>query len=420
MWFTKNYSELYQKALEEIKALKAKVENLEREKNNLSFGYGEALRVNKVQSNSLEIEIQKTKNDERERYTALLVERRLKEDQLLAQIKEIEEREQANLEIKDKLYEDLIKDSDGKHLRFATLMADHYTAQYYYTENALRHKRRPALKASAKIGELRIKTKEAIIFAKRMQYKYDYLFRLFPDLELYVEDDESISNITSVKNLEDLKQSIDPARHYLSRDEYLKLSENERNKLALDRYINSQKSKWQIGRDYELFTGYQYYKDGFDVEYFGIEKQLSDLGRDLVVRKNGETQIVQCKFWSQQKTIHEKHVAQLYGTTIQYILAHGNSNVKPVFVTNISLSPMAIEFAKYLNVTVFQNMPMGEFPRIKCNINQGENGEETRIYHLPMDQQYDTAKINKDGEFFAFTVEEAVQAGFRRAWKWSM
>ncbi len=124
------------------------------------------------------------------------------------------------------------------------------------------------------------------------------------------------------------------------------------------------------------------------------------------------------QYWSQQKTIHEKHIAQLYGTTIQYILANGNPNVKPVFVTNISLSPMAMEFAKYLNVIVFQNMPMGEFPRIKCNINQSENGEETRIYHLPMDQQYDTAKINKDGEFFAFSVEEAVQAGFRRAWKW--
>ena len=414
MWFTKNYSELYQRALEEIKSLEAKIESLEREKNNLSIGYNEALRINKIQSASLDIEIQRIKNDERERYAALLVERRSNEDKLLAQVKEIEEREQANLEIKDKLYEDLIKNGDGKYLRFATLMADHYTAQYHYTENALRHKRRPALKASAKIGELRIKTKEAIIFAKRMQYKYDDLFRLFPELELYVDDDESISNLTSVRNLEELKQSVDPSRQYLSRDEYLKLSENERNQLALDRYLTSQKSKWQIGRDYELFLGYQYYKDGYDIEYFGIEKQLSDLGRDLVVRKNGETHIVQCKFWSQQKTIHEKHIAQLYGTTIQYILANGN----PIFVTNISLSPMAMEFAKYLNVIVFQNMPMGEFPRIKCNINQGENGEETRIYHLPMDQQYDTAKINKDGEFFAFSVEEAVQAGFRRAWKW--
>ena len=418
MWFSKNYSELYQNALQEIKALQAKVESLEREKDNLFIGYKEALRVNKIQNTSLDIEIQKIKNDERERYAALLAQRIIIENELLEKIKEIEKREQANLEIKDKLYEDLLKDSDGKYLRFATLMADHYTAQYYYTENALKHKKRPALKASAKIGELRNKTKEAIIYAKRMQYKYDDLFRLFPELELYVDEDESISNLTSVKSLEDLKQSVDPTRQYLSRDEYLKLSENERNQLALDRYLTSQKSKWQIGRDYELFVGYKYYKDGYDVEYFGIEKQLSDLGRDLVVRKNGETQIVQCKFWSQQKTIHEKHIAQLYGTTIQYILVNGNSNVKPVFVTNISLSPMAMEFAKYLNVKVLQNLPMGEFPRIKCNINRSESGEETRIYHLPMDQQYDSAKINKDGEFFAFSVEEAAKAGFRRAWKW--
>ncbi|PLX05703.1 MAG: hypothetical protein C0596_19085 [Marinilabiliales bacterium] len=58
---------------------------------------------------------------------------------------------------------------------------------------------------------------------------------------------------------------------------------------------------------------------------------------------------------------------------------------------------------------------IGEFPRIKCNINKDENGNETRIYHLPMDQQYDRTKIDKKGELFAFTVKEAMDNGFRRA-----
>lgn len=35
-----------------------------------------------------------------------------------------------------------------------------------------------------------------------------------------------------------------------------------------------------------------------------------------------------------------------------------------------------------------------------------------------MDQQYDTVKINKSDECFAFTVREAEAKGFRRAYKW--
>lgn len=51
---------------------------------------------------------------------------------------------------------------------------------------------------------------------------------------------------------------------------------------------------------------------------------------------------------------------------------------------------------------------------IKCNI--GNNGE--KIYHLPFDQQYYRTEIKSPGEFYAWTVEEAVNAGFRRAFKY--
>lgn len=49
---------------------------------------------------------------------------------------------------------------------------------------------------------------------------------------------------------------------------------------------------------------------------------------------------------------------------------------------------------------------------IKCNVNQGN-----KIYHLPFDQQYDRTQICKPGEFYAYTVKEAVTAGFRRAYR---
>ena len=112
--------------------------------------------------------------------------------------------------------------------------------------------------------------------------------------------------------------------------------------------------------------------------------------------------------------IHEKHIAQLYGTTIQYKISNKTTKkIVPVFTTNINLSDTAKEFAKYLDVKLYENLKMEDFPRIKCNINEGN-----KIYYLPMDQQYDTTKIDGKGEFFAYTVEGAEKKKFRRAWRW--
>ena len=83
----------------------------------------------------------------------------------------------------------------------------------------------------------------------------------------------------------------------------------ERNQLALDRYKAShKKSKWQIGRDYELYIGYRYSQSGYSVDYFGSYMGLEDLGRDLICKKGNKVLIVQCKYWSSKKEIHEKHI----------------------------------------------------------------------------------------------------------------
>ena len=76
------------------------------------------------------------------------------------------------------------------------------------------------------------------------------------------------------------------------------------------------------------------------------------------------------------------------------------------------------KFAQKLGVRVIENYTMQEFPRIKCNVNRDEYGYLSKIYHLPFDQQYDRTKINKKGEFYAMTVQEAVEAGFRRAFRY--
>lgn len=52
-----------------------------------------------------------------------------------------------------------------------------------------------------------------------------------------------------------------------------------------------------------------------------------------------------------------------------------------------------------------------------CQVNKKRTGE--KIYHLPMDQQYDRTIIEKDrNEHYVKTVAEAEKAGFRRAWRW--
>lgn len=93
-----------------------------------------------------------------------------------------------------------------------------------------------------------------------------------------------------------------------------------RNQLALDRHLRSRRSKWEVGRDFERYVGYQMEQDGFAVNYFGALQGVEDLGRDLVARRDEETLIVQCKYWSRERTIHEKHIYQLYGTYCDYVI----------------------------------------------------------------------------------------------------
>lgn len=269
------------------------------------------------------------------------------------------------------------------------------------------------LRKVASIREIKKDAQEKIMAAKQAEYQLKYLIEMFPSIEDLLDLEFSALPDT---NLEDLADR-DAAKDYLSKEEWNRLSDRERNQLALDRYIAShKKSKWQIGRDYEEFIAYRYRKEGYKVDHFGAYMGLEDMGRDIIAIKGRSVHIVQCKYWSLSKTIHEKHINQLFGTAISYAIENEipSQNVKAVFVTNTTLSKTAHKFAERLKVSVCEQLEMSEFPRIKCNI--GREGE--RIYHLPFDQQYDSAKIDKPGEFYATTVKEAEQAGFRRAYKW--
>lgn len=265
------------------------------------------------------------------------------------------------------------------------------------------------------IREIRKDAQAMVAKNKEAQYQLAYLLELFPTLQDVIECEFSQLPVIKVEELSE----YDRTRDYLSKEEYEKLSTVEKNQLALDRYKESKnKTKWQIGRDYELYVGYKYMQKGYDVDCFGSYMGLEDLGRDLIAKKGDNVLIIQCKYWSSLKEIHEKHITQLFGTMASYCIENNISRdrVKGILVTNISLSRMAKKMANHLGIEYVENFKAGDYPCIKCNIGHDEYGK-TKIYHLPFDQQYDSTKIDSPGEFYAMTVKEAEEAGFRRAFK---
>ncbi len=296
--------------------------------------------------------------------------------------------------------------------RLAEMTADINCIDFDLLSQYLEFKKHPAKKKAQEVKDLKEKYKELKIKERLMRYEYDMLFYLFPELENYLEYYSYNKNDT----IDEVKENYDYVRSYVSKAEYEQLTDIERNQLALDRYILSRtKSKWAIGRDYEMFIGYEYEQKGYKVTYTGITDRLEDKGRDLIAQKDDEILIIQCKNWAKYKEIHENHICQLFGTTIQYNVEKPSLfKARPVFITSATLSETALKFAQYLNVEVIQNKKFKEFPRIKCNINNKE-----KIYHLPFDQQYDRTIIgDQNGEFYAWSVKEAVEKGFRRAKKY--
>ena len=139
------------------------------------------------------------------------------------------------------------------------------------------------------------------------------------------------------------------------------------------------------------------------------------MGIDIIATKDNEAKIIQCKRWVKEKTLHEKHIFQLYGSSLVYGMKNPDKNVIPVFVTTTNISDLARECAKILNVVSVERFPFCKYPLIKCN--KSKNGE--KIFHLPFDQQYDRVVIEiSKGEKYAWTVDEAISYGFRRAFRW--
>lgn len=287
------------------------------------------------------------------------------------------------------------------------------------TADELIRKSHPAKTSSEKVRAIAREKRELTKEVKMLRYQLGFYESIFPWLEDFKEVDvqDAIEYAKNASDTDNEENEWEYYRNYLSPEEFDKLSRNEKDQLMLDRFLNkSKKTNWEAGIEYERYIGHLFEQNGCTVIYSGAIMGVEDIGRDLIVfDTDGDVTIVQCKRWSKDKSIHEKHIFQLYGSTVAYKIENSMDNVKCVFATTAPLSDFAKKCADRMNVAVLFE-PMCKYPVIKCHITK--NGE--RIFHLPYDQQYDKIKNKQDGDvLYVKTIDEATSAGFRHAFRWS-
>lgn len=277
-------------------------------------------------------------------------------------------------------------------------------------------KLRPAPHAAEEVKEQSRRRREAEKKQRITQEIIEFYENLEPSLIEY--KNEEFGDIEKILEEWTEEEKADPVSFFVHKDEYRKLSETERNQLALERYWKRPHSNWHVGIMYERYVGYLYEKRGYQVNYQGAKEGKKDLGRDLIATKGNEIVVIQCKNWSKFKNIFENAIFQFFGTVFQYKHSNKGKKVVGAFYTTTSLSDIARNFAEELHIKLEENFKMDKsYPCIKCNIS---GSAKMRIYHLPFDQQYDNVVIEPHkGEFYCATTVEAEKMGFRRAWRWS-
>ncbi len=169
----------------------------------------------------------------------------------------------------------------------------------------LRNKKHPAKSAAQlvkdkgmEMADLRRRMKVAEYVAQL----YEFHFPWIADLrDLDAELDYTATAGEGEPDTEDPSPRI-----LFSLAEWSQLTECERNQRALDRYLSGRQTPWQLGRDYERYIGYLREQAGCAVTYHGIFKASRTSGVTSGEREGRTIEVIQCKRWAQQKTIHEK------------------------------------------------------------------------------------------------------------------
>ncbi|MDD3394886.1 MAG: restriction endonuclease [Anaerotignum sp.] len=237
---------------------------------------------------------------------------------ILSQKKEEEALKKERLALQETLFDfEKIKNETKQNSPWlSSLFADYFYLKDLRNAGMLLSKSSPAKKAAEILQnsarEKRILKQENKMLSYQLNF-YDNLFPWLLDFKEVspLEAAEIVNESVSQENSEYAN-----LRKFLSPEEYNNLSSIEKFQLALDRYQNRNKTKWEVGIEYERYVGYLYETKGYVVTFTGATLGLEDMGRDLISKKDNSIIVIQCKRWAKEKTIHEKHIFQLYGSMV--------------------------------------------------------------------------------------------------------
>ena len=125
---------------------------------------------------------------------------------------------------KDEIYKSFEKRDDIAIKGLTELYSDLCTIQDYYTEMYLRNKKHPAPKQALGIKEIRAEKRALIEQNKILIYKYELLFKAFPELSRYVDSFEDLKTLLQYKDMDSVKEGYDHVQDYVSKEDYSKLS----------------------------------------------------------------------------------------------------------------------------------------------------------------------------------------------------
>ena len=206
-------------------------------------------------------------------------------------------------------------------------------------------------------------------------------------------------------------------KKYINKNEFFSLPSDKRNQLALNRYNAAQKTEFEVGLTYERYIGYLYEMQNCEVRYHGAINKFRDQGIDLyaIQKKTKTVYVIQCKRWNKNTSVGDGTIRNLHGSMGIAQKKFPKKKIIGILYTTTSVTTEAKKTASLLNIQIYDNFPIKDYPMIKCNFS--ENGE--KIYHLPFDQMYDKTFITlKKGDLYVSTAEEAESLGFRHAHKW--